>query len=78
MPNQCAPGMVDPKFAICADPNSKQKYPHLPICTISPDNWDYRYPDPAGYPGPADRRVPIDPVTGAAGYSDLATHADLY
>jgi len=28
-----------PWAAICADPNSRSKYPHNPNCTISPSNW---------------------------------------
>merc|ERR1712110_556118 len=26
-------------FALCSDPNSKQRFPSLPRCTISPENW---------------------------------------
>ena len=60
VPNQCA--VSDPAYGLCADPHSQEKYPDLPNCTISPQNWAYAYPEPPGMPSPADRRVPIDPV----------------
>lgn len=38
VPNQNGRGS-DPNYKFCADPHSKDKYPHLPNCTLSPDNW---------------------------------------
>lgn len=29
----------DNKYALCAAPNSTASYPHLPNCTLSPNNW---------------------------------------
>eukprot|EP00045_Choanoeca_perplexa_P012623 m.138614 g.138614 ORF g.138614 m.138614 type:complete len:244 (-) comp16077_c0_seq2:36-767(-) len=29
----------EPQYALCADPDSKSKYPQYMNCTISPDNW---------------------------------------
>lgn len=55
-----------PQWGLCADPNSQKKFPNLPNCTLanSTQYWQYYYPMPPGYPGPDDRRVPIDAVTG--------------
>jgi hypothetical protein len=30
----------DHQYSLCSDPDSEKKYPALPNCTISPDNWE--------------------------------------
>ena len=42
-PNQIALGNNDTLYAICSDPHSRDKYPHYPNCTITPDNWHAPY-----------------------------------
>jgi hypothetical protein len=51
-------------LALCADPNSKSKYPTLPNCTTAPENW-FPFGSPPPTPGPAPTPVPR-PVPSAA------------
>eukprot|EP00039_Didymoeca_costata_P029103 m.23283 g.23283 ORF g.23283 m.23283 type:complete len:635 (-) comp7484_c0_seq1:228-2132(-) len=37
---------ADPAYAFCADPHSQEKYPHLPNCTLTPENWIAPWPVP--------------------------------
>lgn len=53
VPDQVALG-GDRAFALCADPRSTEKYPTLPNCTISPENWvaPWEPPSPPSPPAP--------------------------
>lgn len=41
---ECAPNQMalggNTTFAVCCDPNSKEKYPQFPACTCNPENWN--------------------------------------
>lgn len=36
----------DNKYMLCSDPNSQERYPQYPNCTMSPENWITPWPAP--------------------------------
>ena len=48
------------EYAICADPHSQKRHPHMPNCTISPQNWA----PPVCLEGGASGRGQIDECIG--------------